>query len=181
MDNVSVESAEATATVEHGDFPQFKCDPELRAEIKRRRAELSWKLNVFQENGLDLRLLTKKYSKRELAEKFARRSPHKTRAEMTPEDVLRRWPALTAHMICESLGYATPMHAAVIILNAVNNRPDHCEWISCCHKSNPKIPLNLAIKTRHYHKGYMADFKQALYLVCREILGFPNPVFASWF
>ena len=38
-----------------------------------------------------------------------------------------------------------------------------------------------AILTRHYHKGYMAEFKQAYALVRRAIDTGEEPSFASWF
>lgn len=31
----------------------------------------------------------------------------------SPQEAMRRWPRVTAHVICESLGYATPSKAAL--------------------------------------------------------------------
>ncbi len=99
----------------------------------------------------------------------------------SPMEVMRRWPSLTAHLICESLGYATPTKAGLIILDAINNRENWCEWVYACYNKNPKIPLQRAIKGRHHHEGYMAEYRNAIALVRRAIDTGEEPVFASWF
>lgn len=99
----------------------------------------------------------------------------------TLEEVMRRWPCLTAHVICESLGYATPSRAAHILLDAAHGRENWCEWIYSCYNKNPMKAVKNAILTRHYHKGYMAEFRQAYALVRRAMDTGEEPVFASWF
>lgn len=47
---------------------------------------------------------------------------------MTQEEVLRRYPRLVAHLICESLGYLTPKSAANWILADKSHNPFWCEW-----------------------------------------------------
>ena len=42
--------------------------------------------------------------------------------EMTREEVRKRWPRVTAHVIAESLGYAVPNVAAMIVQGIVNLR-----------------------------------------------------------
>lgn len=94
--------------------------------------------------------------------------------------ILRRCPRLVAHLICESLGYATPLAAAGII-SAAHARKEHwCEWIASCYRCNPLPALQAAIRNRRYHKGYMADFRQARHLVAQAQDG-AHPLFASWF
>lgn len=105
----------------------------------------------------------------------------KTKDIMEPIDVWARWPSATAHMICESLGYATPSTAASIILDALNGRENWCEWIHACHQCNPMRPLKASIETRQYHKGYMAEYRQGLHLVIVALVTEKEPVFASWF
>jgi len=94
---------------------------------------------------------------------------------------MRKWPRVTAHVICESLGYATPSKAALIILDAINDRENWCEWIYSCYGCDPRKAVRYAIQTRHYHKGYMADFHQAYALVRRYLASGDEPIFASWF
>lgn len=104
------------------------------------------------------------------------------RKSLTAAEVLRRWPYIVAHVICESLGYATPMRAAHILLDAIQGKPNWCEWIACCHAGKPMGPVITAIKTRHYHKGYMAEIKVAIRLVRAVIQqGEPPEMLASWF
>lgn len=105
------------------------------------------------------------------------------RKEMLPEDAIRRWPRITAHMIAESLGYATPISAASIVLNGANNHGDYCEWIYSCYKTIARNALIDCIKRRKHHKGYMAEYRQAKALVANHIKhnGQHDPTFASWF
>ncbi len=99
----------------------------------------------------------------------------------TIEEVMKRWPRVTANLICESLGYATPSTAGRIILDAIHGRENWCEWIYSCYNKNPLPAVQNAIRTRHYHKGYMADFRHAYALVRHAIETGEEPVFASWF
>ena len=94
---------------------------------------------------------------------------------------MRRYPRLTAHVIAESLGYATPSRAAAIVRDARERRPNYCEWIDACYGCDPLPAVKNAIRNRHYHKGYMAEYKLALALVRRALDTGDEPVFASWF
>lgn len=47
----------------------------------------------------------------------------------TVEDYMRVYPRITAHIICHSLGYATPTKAAMILKDAYERRENWCEWI----------------------------------------------------
>lgn len=113
--------------------------------------------------------------------KSARKIPRKPRQEMTSEDVLIRWPALTAHLICCSLGYATPSCAAKIILDFAQGKENWCEWIYSCYSRQPKGAVLHAIQGRKSHAGFMADYKQALALVLCAMVTGHEPIFASWF
>jgi hypothetical protein len=101
--------------------------------------------------------------------------------EMTPEDVRRRWPRVTAHVIAESLGYATPDVAASIIRDALLGRENHCEWVATCYGGNARRVLSNSIQDRRYHKGYMAEYRLALQIVRRANQTGDGPVLASWF
>ena len=109
-------------------------------------------------------------------------------ADMTQEDVLKRYPRITAHLICESLGYLTPKLAANWIIAVKEGLPCWCEWsVHMAQGFDEKTVLKVcretlihAIRHRHCHKGYMADYAYA-----REIVKAANknihPIFASWF
>jgi hypothetical protein len=100
---------------------------------------------------------------------------------MTLEQVRIRWPRVTAHVIAESLGYATPDKAAYIIRDGLLNQRNWSEWIDACYQGDARRALQNAIRNRHYHTGYMADYRQALAIVTRTNHGHPGPLLASWF
>jgi hypothetical protein len=86
-----------------------------------------------------------------------------------------------AHVIAESLGYATPDLAAKIVADANLNQPNYCEWIASCYGSDPRKAVRNAIARRHRHHGYMASYPQALELVRQYSETGEQPLFASWF
>lgn len=96
---------------------------------------------------------------------------------------IKRYPRIVAHIICESLGYATPTKAARILIDAHNRNENWCEWIYSCWNRNPLPAVQNAIRCRHNHKGFMADYKFARAIVERfnETDGRDEPIFASWF
>jgi hypothetical protein len=95
--------------------------------------------------------------------------------------IMRRFPNIVAHIICESLGYATPIHAASILQRAIQGDPDYCEWIDACYKCNPVKPVRDSIHRRHHHTGFMSSFKMARALVQHYLDNQREPMFASWF
>lgn len=102
-----------------------------------------------------------------------------------PKDVaskiLRRCPRLVAHLIAESLGYATPMGAAIIIADAHRGRPNFCEWIAACFRGDPRPAVRRAIEYRRTHTGFMASYQQARAIVEQVRRGGEGPLLASWF
>ncbi len=111
---------------------------------------------------------------------------HTIRPEPLPDrnsrqGILDRCPRLTAHLICGSLGYATPSCAAGIIADAHAGRQNFCEWIYSCYKGDPKVAVRIAIQGRKHHRGYMADYGQARAIVEHARTTGREPVFASWF
>ena len=122
---------------------------------------------------------------------------------MNREQVLRKYPRITAHLICESLGYFTPLCAAGAIQAHLEGTPCYCEWYShmtgCRGKRLVdrgekvdwgKLALQVGLDTlrnaiagRRRHNGYMAEYKQALALVKAELerSGCTSNMLASWF
>ena len=100
---------------------------------------------------------------------------------LTRNQIMQRFPNIVAHIICESLGYATPSHAAGILQTALLGDPDYCEWIDACYHNDGTRAVQGAIERRHRHHGYMASFQQARLLVEHAIQDHQEPVFASWF
>lgn len=103
------------------------------------------------------------------------------REKWTRFEYLKRFPRLTAHIICFSLGYASPMVAADILRAADHGEPHYCEWIDAIYGNNPLPAVKGAFECRAMHVGYMAEFARAYALVEREI-GHPGQqMLASWF
>ena len=100
---------------------------------------------------------------------------------MDTDEVMKRYPRLTAHIIAESLGYATPTCAARILKDAREGQKNYCEWIYSCFGGDPLPAVRNAIRNRHYHEGFMAEYKLALALVRHAIETGDEPLFGSWF
>ena len=98
-----------------------------------------------------------------------------------PQEFMHRYPRVTAHIIAVSLGYAPPTLAARIGLDGIHGRMNYCEWIHACYGGEARRALQDSITKRHYHRGYMAEYKLAKSLVDRAIETGDEPVFASWF
>jgi hypothetical protein len=103
---------------------------------------------------------------------------------------MKRYPRILGHIICESLGYATPSCAAQILIDAANHQPNWCEWISACYNCDPLPMLKRAVSFssqwtfkngRHSHTGYMAEYERAKALVVHAIATGKQPELASWF
>jgi len=99
----------------------------------------------------------------------------------TPKEIMRRYPRITVHIIAESLGYATPTTAALILRDAKNRQENWCEWIYSCYNRDPLLAVRGATRNRHRHKGYMAEYALARALVDRALKDGAEPLFASWF
>lgn len=99
----------------------------------------------------------------------------------TAQDYLQRYPRICAHIICHSLGYASPTTAASILRHAHRDEPDYCEWIWSCYGADAKKAVQGAIRGRHAHRGYMAEFDLAYALVRRAAESGDEPPFGSWF
>jgi len=100
---------------------------------------------------------------------------------LTTKKVMKKYPNIVAHIICESLGYATPTKAALILKDAIENKENWCEWIYSCYNKQPMKAVQQSIQRRHNHKGYMAEIKNAKYLVKKALEEGKEPEFASWF
>ena len=97
------------------------------------------------------------------------------------DDYLRRYPRICAHIIAESLGYATPVKAALILKDAAEGNENWCEWIYSCYGRDPRLAVRDAIRNRHSHAGYMAEYAIAKAVVDRYNRTGEEPLFASWF
>jgi hypothetical protein len=104
------------------------------------------------------------------------------------DEILKRYPRLVSHLICESLGYFTPEGAAGAILAVVQNRACACEWY--LHMAGVggrsledvgRDTLRDAIRSRHHHRGFMAEYAHARALVHRLVTTGDSPLLASWF
>ena len=115
-------------------------------------------------------------------------APSKPSKPTTCQQVLRKYPLLTAHLICESLGYLTPVSAANAILSHINRIPFYCEWYIDSAGTNPDNVLEFGAKTinnafcrRRFHQGYMAEIRQARPLVeAAAVQQQPTAKLQSW-
>jgi len=101
--------------------------------------------------------------------------------ELSVKETMKIYPRITAHIIAESLGYATPSCAARILKDARENRENYCEWVYSCYNKNPLGAVRDSIRNRHYHRGFMAEYKLAKKLVDRAIETGEEPLLGSWF
>jgi hypothetical protein len=108
-------------------------------------------------------------------------APSTVERDRTAQGILLRCPRLVAHVIAESLGYATPALAAKIVADGAAGRANWCEWIYTCYSGDARKVVQAAIHSRHHHGGYMADHRAALALVRRYAETGDGPLFASWF
>jgi len=106
---------------------------------------------------------------------------NKSEKELSTEEVMKKYPRVTAHIIAESLGYATLSCAASILRDAIEGKKNYCEWIYSCYDGDPLPAVKNAIKNRHCHKGFMTEYKLALALVRKAIETGDEPLFGSWF
>lgn len=104
------------------------------------------------------------------------------------------YPRVAAHVICHSLGYATPGKAASIATKAFDQDASYCEWIdsmvslqagedyraAAARVTRRTVTYGVSSNARRSHRGYMADYGQARLAVICELLG-RGPTFASWF
>ncbi len=113
---------------------------------------------------------------------------HRLRPQ-TKQDVMRRYPYLVSHMICESLGYFTPGAAAMAVRHHMMGEANFCEWyVHMAQGYDEKKVIAVGVDTirrafqnRHHHHGYMAEVELAKRLVLRELVTGEGPLFASWF
>ena len=103
-----------------------------------------------------------------------------------PQEVLHRYPRLTAHLVCESLGYLTPLAAANAILSHIQGQPFACEWyLHMARKDRLLTQVNentisMAFRNRHLHTGFMSDHRNAQAMVERERNGGRSAVLMAW-
>ena len=101
--------------------------------------------------------------------------------DYSTNEIMVKYPCITAHIIAESLGYATPTCAARILKDAKEGNENYCEWIYSCYERNPRKAVQNAIRNRSSHRGFMSDYKYAKALVEHAIKTEKEPLLASWF
>jgi hypothetical protein len=125
----------------------------------------------------DAKLLQRSFVKANM-EVYIMKSENQTLSEA---EILSRFPLIVSHIICHSLGYATPSCAARILHNAIYGKRDWCEWIDACYKGDALMAVQDAIEFRGSHNGYMADINYARALVDKYTKDNKQPELASWF
>lgn len=102
-------------------------------------------------------------------------------ANYSAREAMILFPGVVAHIIAESLGYATPTLAARILRDALAGQQCYCEWIDACFAGNPRPAVVRAIEGQNHHKRHMASYSQARLLVDQALETRKEPLLASWF
>jgi len=63
----------------------------------------------------------------------------------------------------------------------MNPRKNYCKWVDSCHGGDGYKVLERSTRNRHYHKGFMAEYKLTKNLVDLALETGNEPLFASWF
>lgn len=107
--------------------------------------------------------------------------------DVSKDAILRRCPRLVAHLICESLGYFSPEGAANAIAAASAGRPFACDWYLHMADAGRRSLIEIgrdtlrdAIRHRHAHRTFMAEYGRAIALVRTAAATGDGPAFASW-
>jgi hypothetical protein len=70
----------------------------------------------------------------------------------------------------------------MIGLDGLYGRENWCEWIYSCYERNARCALQDAIRRRHNHRGFMAEYRLAKALVDKVNTGANDcDWLASWF
>ena len=106
---------------------------------------------------------------------------------LTSQEIIKRYPLLTAHLICESLGYFSPNAAAAAIAAHREQRPFPCEWYThtAGHQEEALLECGRrkianAFRNRRMHRGYMADIDAAKAAVHEQAADPYRHRFAAW-
>lgn len=101
--------------------------------------------------------------------------------ELSIQETMKRYPVLTAHIIAESMGYATPSCAARILKDAREGKKNYCEWIHSCYQGDALMAVKNSILFRDEHTGYMNDYQRARALVKKSLESGVEPLLGRWF
>jgi len=112
-------------------------------------------------------------------------------------EILRRYPRVCAHLVCDSLGYYSPDSAAYALRDIALGRPAYSEWFM--HMASVQLKnegaaaprdadgyvdeayyqktmigigrhiLERAVKSRSHHHGMMADYGQARAVIAHKL------------
>lgn len=93
------------------------------------------------------------------------------RRALTNEQALRRYPCLAALIIDLSAGYATPMCAIRILMDARDRKQNLCEWVATCYRCSALDCVKHALRLRPRRKMRHRDYFRALLIVKDTISG----------
>lgn len=164
----------------------------LRRFWDRRSGKLTFQEAGYRRHGEDER------SAAEAAFVHALEEYDVAEIDLSRKAILKRYRCLAGHLICASLGYASPELAGLMIQNHLCGKPSWCEWYDSmvprerCNSRRDKIQALLEVgrdtlarsfDRRHRHAGAMAEYQQAKAIVDNAIGGGKSPNFGlgSWF
>jgi hypothetical protein len=71
--------------------------------------------------------------------------------------------------------------AATILRDAHQGRNNYSEWITFCYLGDARKAVTAAIRHRHSHRGFMAEYELAKKVVDRAAGTGEEPLLGSWF
>jgi len=99
----------------------------------------------------------------------------------TAEQIMRRYPRITTHIICESHGNILPSAAAQILMDTRARRANLASPVTASLKRDPMLAVRDAIRRRHQHRRDMLNYETVQYVVSRAIQTGEEPFFFVWF
>ncbi|UCF84587.1 MAG: hypothetical protein JSV50_02855, partial [Desulfobacteraceae bacterium] len=76
-----------------------------------------------------------------------------------PQQFIRRYPRIAAHILAQSFGRATATMAAQVGLDALYRRENHQEWVQRRYKGNAGKCLKWSLEFRYFHRLFSANYK----------------------
>src|SRR6266446_3607764 len=99
----------------------------------------------------------------------------------TAEQIMRRYPRLIVHLICESHGNILPSAAAQILMDTRARRASVAPLVTASLQREPMLAVGDAIRHRHQHQRDMLNYETVQYVVSRAIQTGEEPFFFIWF
>ena len=99
----------------------------------------------------------------------------------TSQQIMRRYPRLIVHLICESHGNILPSAAAQILMDTRARRASVAPLVTVSLDGDPLLAVRRAIRHRNQHRRDILNYETIQYVVSRAIQTGEEPFFFIWF